>query len=493
NIIRRSGLRQMATQLAHEAISDYLAEPAKLPYAIVPFNPNQVPNRPVLFEPAYLLDVKRTYNFIWGEPIDDGLLQGDPDKRIGLVQVGNQWRAILKFAPVMDANNDGQVDVNDIRIYREVRYEESTPDDDGDGRVDEDPVDGIDNDNDTQTDEDPPRDFIFHFDPSQNQTVYISPTNRPKVLRVTYTLLNPVGPISEVKRELYLVSASMGQFILNAPASDVMEVVEEYPIAPASFDSSGVLTFLTSTPAPPNVRPDQLGCLRVDYLIDDPVNSGGHWIVETGTTSAAQGGSVFQTTLGELQSVQVVSLMPPTTLPVWGTPITAPSSDLQSGMLFFPNIPSGTRLRVAYRTQDNPNTPINESWFVQVIKPASDFQIAPDNNLNSPTPSGFPFERLRWFSAVNNNTLRFSPLLSGLNVTVRYRNAAGVLFEEVRPIGADGLVNLSQSPNRIEGVFGSSLLVRISGRSMWTQSPPRTKADYVELSTIVPPVQPSQP
>ncbi|MCX7969319.1 MAG: prepilin-type N-terminal cleavage/methylation domain-containing protein, partial [Armatimonadetes bacterium] len=66
NIIRRSGLRQMATQLAHEAISDYLAEPAKLPYAIVPFNPNQVPNRPVLLEPSHLLDVRRTYNFVWG-------------------------------------------------------------------------------------------------------------------------------------------------------------------------------------------------------------------------------------------------------------------------------------------------------------------------------------------------------------------------------------------------------------------------------------------
>jgi len=39
NIIRRSGLRQMATQLAHEAISDFLADPAKMPFAIVPFNP----------------------------------------------------------------------------------------------------------------------------------------------------------------------------------------------------------------------------------------------------------------------------------------------------------------------------------------------------------------------------------------------------------------------------------------------------------------------
>jgi len=31
DIIRRSGLRQQATQLAHEAISDFLADPAKMP------------------------------------------------------------------------------------------------------------------------------------------------------------------------------------------------------------------------------------------------------------------------------------------------------------------------------------------------------------------------------------------------------------------------------------------------------------------------------
>jgi type II secretory pathway pseudopilin PulG len=53
DIIRRSGLRQQATQLAHEAISDFLADPAKMPFAIVPFNPAdpQIANRPVCLSP----------------------------------------------------------------------------------------------------------------------------------------------------------------------------------------------------------------------------------------------------------------------------------------------------------------------------------------------------------------------------------------------------------------------------------------------------------
>ncbi len=466
NIIRRSGLRQLATQLAHEAISDYLGEPIKLPYAIVPFDPNQVPNRPVLLEPAYILDVRRTYNFVWGEPLDDGRPQGDPNKRVGLVQVGpNQWRAILKFTPVMDANGDNQVDANDIRVYREVRYQRvNTPPS---------PLDP---------------DFLFHFDPTQNQTVYIKPTNgtRPggfKVLRVTYTLSNPIGPVQQVTRELYRVPESANNFSLNAAASNVLGVVEEYPIAPTNFTSSGVLSFPNSMPAPSGVTADRLGYLRADYLIDDPVNGGGHWIVETGTTFAAQGGSVFQTTLGGLQNVQVVNLMPP---PEWGNSVNPDltNSNFQNGLIFFPNLPSGTRLRVAYRVEGD--------WFVQVIKPPEDFQLAPNNDLNAPTPQGFPFERLRWFSTTQSS-FQFSPLLAGLNVTVRYRNNMGVQFEEVRSISANGQVNLSQPPNRIDGVFGSSLLIRISGQSMWTQSPPRTKADFVELMTIVPPVQLSQP
>jgi len=139
NIIRRSGLRQMATQLAHEAISDFLADPAKMPFAIVPFNPAdpQIANRPVLLEPADLLTVRYTYNFVWGEILDDGLPPGDPNKRVGLVQVGNQWRAILRFAPASplpnwDTNGDGQPE---IRVYREVKYQPTTRDRNGDGFV----------------------------------------------------------------------------------------------------------------------------------------------------------------------------------------------------------------------------------------------------------------------------------------------------------------------------------------------------------------------
>ncbi|MFA0768474.1 MAG: hypothetical protein OXFUSZZB_001802, partial [Candidatus Fervidibacter sp.] len=87
DIIRRSGLRQQATQLAHEAISDFLADPAKMPFAIVPFDPSNLPpilrdsfGRPIepefdpqnppafLLEPAYLLYVRRASYFVWGEP-----------------------------------------------------------------------------------------------------------------------------------------------------------------------------------------------------------------------------------------------------------------------------------------------------------------------------------------------------------------------------------------------------------------------------------------
>lgn len=99
--------------------------------------------------------------------------------------------------------------------------------------------------------------------------------------------------------------------------------------------------------------------------------------------------------------------------------------------------------------------------------------------------SVFPFEQLRWFE-VNGNTLRFNRLLAGLNVQGRYRNAANELFTEVHPIAGDGSLSLAQVPAKIEEVRGASLLVRVSGGSMWRQSPPKTRADYVELATIIP-------
>jgi hypothetical protein len=153
--------------------------------------------------------------------------------------------------------------------------------------------------------------------------------------------------------------------------------------------------------------------------------------------------------------------------------------DAQSGLLAF-NLPVGTRLRVAYRAGDDLNTPVDESWFLQVIKPPDDFQFQPDPNASP--PPGFEFERLRWFTANG-----FNPLLAGLNVQVRYRSATNELFTEVVSISGDGSAKLSQVPAKIEEVRGASLLVRVSGGSMWRQSPPKTRADYVELATIVPP------
>jgi hypothetical protein len=181
----------------------------------------------------------------------------------------------------------------------------------------------------------------------------------------------------------------------------------------------------------------------------------------------------------------VLSLMPP---PQWGNPIDTSSGllniDAQSGLLAF-NLPVGTRLRVAYLAGDNPNTQdVDESWFLQVIKPPDDFQQF--TQADPQVLSTFPFERLRWFT-VSGNALQFDRLLAGLNVQVRYRNAANELFTEVHPIAGDGSLSLVQVPAKIEEVRGASLLVRVSGGSMWRQSPPKTRADYVELATIVPP------
>jgi hypothetical protein len=161
-------------------------------------------------------------------------------------------------------------------------------------------------------------------------------------------------------------------------------------------------------------------------------------------------------------------------------------------------------VRVAYRAGDDPSTPVDESWFLQVIKPPDDFQLltkdAFQRLMQEPQPrviDVFPFERLRWFW-FNGNKVQFilgwqgdnpipNPLLAGLNVQVRYRNSANELFTEVQPIAGDGSLRLNGTPARIEEVRGASLLVRVSGGSMWRQSPPKTRADYVELATIVPP------
>jgi hypothetical protein len=299
----------------------------------------------------------------------------------------------------------------------------------------------------------------------------------------------------------------------------VREVVEEYPIDPASF-VNGVLTFNNPMPGPSSgITPNQLGFLRVDYFVGDPTNpqsSDRWWIVETGTTFdpdptlKAQGvSSVFQTTFGGMTNFQTVYLMPNKDDdgdgrfdedppdgsnndgddkvdedPKWGDVLAPIRSDLQSGLFSF-ILPVGTRLRVAYLAGDNPNTQdVDESWFLQVIKPPDDFQLF--TQADQQVLSTFPFERLRWFT-VSGNALQFDRLLAGLNVQVRYRNAANELFTEVHPIAGDGSLSLLQVPAKIEEVRGASLLVRVSGGSMWRQSPPKTRADYVELATIVPP------
>ncbi|MGQ9461573.1 MAG: type IV pilus modification PilV family protein [Candidatus Fervidibacter sp.] len=500
NIIRRSGLRQLAIQLAHESITDYLANPEKLPFAIVPFNPTdpQINNRPVLLEPTDLLTVRRTFNFVWGEPLE-------------LVRGNNGWRAILRFAPIMDRNGDGQVNDIDVRIYREIRYRFSATDRNGNG----DPRDDL-------------QDFEFYFDPTQPNALYLAagivrPTGW-RVLRVTYL---PQGSLIPIVRELYLNNGTSPE-TLRLPSSAILEVVEEFPILPYDgndqdgdgnpldvhefrFVYPSVLEFNTSTPRPLgfNALDARLKGLFADYLIDDSLNGGGHWLIETGTTFDPDPAlrqklgvppnavvSVFQTTIGGIlvdNSVippvpiaQFFNLMPP---PNWGSvvspaPVGLGGSDPQGGLFLFPNLSSGTRLRIAYRVEGD--------WFLQVVKPPNDFQLFPAN-VDQQVLSNFPYEQLRWFTQ-NGNTFQFNVLLAGMSVQVKYRDGAGLVFSEVKSIGSNGIVNLSQIPNVVESVSGSSLLVRVSGQSMWRQAPPRTKADYVELVTIIPtPARVTQP
>jgi hypothetical protein len=529
NIIRRSGLRQMATQLAHEAISEFLADPAKMPFAIVPFDPAdpQIANRPVLLEPADLLTVRYTYNFVWGEPLDDGLPPGDPNKRVGLVGVDtnndgqpDQWRAILRFAPAAV-----------YRVYREVRYR--------------------------RVDNPPSSEFEFSFDASTNQIrlyMYVNRPNEVRIFRVTYpSSVNPLVPV--IVRELYLVPTAQGQFDLRAPAIGQPEVVEEYPIDPASFVfANGVLTFNNPMPGPSSgITPNQLGFLRVDYLVADP-QLGDHWIVETGTTFdpdpslrqklniPLQGQAtvgIFQTTFGGIPVdpntnrpiITAITLSPNRFgLPLFPAPVApnpSPNGNSlpQEGLLvlgFDPSntlpVPPNERVRVAYRAGDDPNTPVDESWFLQVIKPPDDFQLF--TQADQQVLSTFPFEQLRWFTAQlipdDPRTplvvdpyfrLQFSALLAGLNVQVRYqvryfnpnpRQTHDETYSEVKGIDSNGAVTIpiplppqgwtvDLNNTKIEEVRGASLLVRVSGGSMWRQSPPKTRADYVELATIVPP------
>jgi prepilin-type N-terminal cleavage/methylation domain-containing protein len=525
NIIRRSGLRQMATQLAHEAISDFLADPAKMPFAIVPFNPAdpQIANRPVLLEPADLLTVRYTYNFVWGEPLDDGLPLGDPNKRVGLVGVDinndgqpDQWRAILRFAPALplpnwDTNRDGQPE---IRVYREVKYQPTTRDRNGDGFVNGQDV----------------AEFEFFFDPQSSKVdVYLNVGSgiRPnglRVLRVSYELAQQVGPIAQIWREVYIVPEGRNQFQLNQPASRILQIVEEFPI-PFTYLGNGVLVFSESMPAPPGVGIDQLGPLRADYLIEDldgdgrfaedPIDgqdndgdgridedAGGHWIVETGTTFAPDpalrqklnlpaGVDIFQTTFGglALSHIQAVSLEPND----WGNQLTvSPISDLSSGLLILepqPNqpLPTNRRVRVAYLNQDD--------WFEQVIALPNDFQPVPPSNQNTNAVLQlFPYEQIRWFALdLNQGALRFSPLLAGQSLEIRWTAANGQKFDAVVSLDGSGSLSLPANIARLDAVQRASVLIRFSGHSLWQQAPPRRKGDFVELITIVPPSQPVMP
>jgi hypothetical protein len=452
-----------------------------------------------------------------------------------LVQVGNQWRAILRFAPttIYQAPLPLRNFPTPPRVYREVFYDK-LPDPDPTNRYDR-----------------PSADFHYIVNADPAETVIGLPTqgDYPRLIRVTYEVGGQV-----ISRRLFYEGdtsdANPGVIDGLPPNVVVREVVEEYPIDPASFVfANGVLTFNNPMPGPSSgITPNQLGFLRVDYFVADP-QLGDHWVVETGTTfdpdpTLKQQGvsSVFQTTFGGMTNFQTVYLMPNKDDdgdrhfdedlpdgsdndgdgkvdedPRWGDVLAPIRSDLQSGLFAF-ILPVGTRLRVAYRAGDDPNTPVDESWFLQVIKPPDDFQLF--TQADQQVLSTFPFEQLRWFTAQlipdDPRTplvvdpyfrLQFSALLAGLNVQVRYqvryfnpnpRQTHDETYSEVKGIDSNGAVTIpiplppqgwtvDLNNTKIEEVRGASLLVRVSGGSMWRQSPPKTRADYVELATIVPP------
>jgi hypothetical protein len=459
-----------------------------------------------------------------------------------LVQVGNQWRAILRFAPASplpnwDTNGDGQPE---IRVYREVKYQPTTRDRNGDGFVNGQDV----------------AEFEFFFDPQSSPIdVYLNVGSgiRPnglRVLRVSYELAQQVGPIAQIWREVYIVPEGRNQFQLNQPASRILQIVEEFPLVPdndpqqfpAANDLDNEFIAVGSSlhfasPTPPlkfitqvlgiPLTQDRLGPLRADYLIEDldgdgyiaedPIDgqdndgdgridedAGGHWIVETGTTFAPDPAlrqklnlpagvdiGIFQTTFGglALSHIQAVSLEPND----WGNQLTvSPISDLSSGLLVLepqPNqpLPTNRRVRVAYLNQDD--------WFEQVIALPNDFQPVPPSNQNTNAVLQlFPYEQIRWFAVdLNQGALRFSPLLAGQSLEIRWTAANGQKFDAV--VSLDGSGSLALPPNiaRLDAVQRASVLIRLSGHSLWQQAPPRRKGDFVELITIVPPSQPVMP
>ncbi|MCS7187756.1 MAG: hypothetical protein RMK89_12500, partial [Armatimonadota bacterium] len=106
----------------------------------------------------------------------------------------------------------------------------------------------------------------------------------------------------------------------------------------------------------------------------------------------------------------------------------------------------------------------------------------------------FPYERLRWFELnLNQGILRFSQVLAGQSVQIRWVDPNGVSYEIISSIGGDGSVRLPTSIARLSAVQNASVLIRVSGRTLWQQAPPRRKGDFIELTSIIPPSQVSMP
>ncbi|MCS7223959.1 MAG: prepilin-type N-terminal cleavage/methylation domain-containing protein [Armatimonadetes bacterium] len=518
-VIRTAGVRQIATQLAKNTVSDFVSNPQTAPFAILPYDPSPIPNQAVLEDPSLMVLARRHYRLVWGEPLE--LIFVTPVL----------WRALVRYmpaTPVAGPTNWRHLDGATFRLYREVTYRQ-VPDPDPNTPFADNP----------RADPGQPGDFTFVFNGPDDEIALPDPVNAalaaayPRVLRVTY--LPATGPASPVSGQLFVVDEGTRRIQLPVAAVRIERLWEEYPIFnPARGDSfvDGVLSLRRPSmgaPEPfavPGASPDQLGPVRMDYTIDDPFAGGGHWLVETGplvtrdddgdgrydedpVNGADDDGdglldedpAAFHTSFGGITNVRVARADP---RGPWAFPLTvALGSDLESGRLFIaeadedgdgngnedpingldddrdglidedPPLSAGTLVRVAYQT--------NADWFAQVIKPPDEFHLV----TASAIPQGFPYEALRLYER-NGAVLQFSRLLAGLSVQVIWLTSNGELVDQVLRIGTDGTVTLAGNPVAIDRVRGASVMVRVSGRPLWAAEPPRRRGDFVQLLFLLP-------
>ncbi len=513
-VIRTAGVRQIATQWARDAMRDYVTDPTTVPFAIIPFDPSLLPAQPALSDPSLMTLVRKHYNFVWGEPLK-------------LIQVSPlEWRGLVRFMParlVAGPRDWRHLIGPTFRVYREVAYRQVS-----------DPDPNTEFPDNPKADPGTSGDYTFVFNGPGDEIALPEPVGAalagayPRIIRVTY--IPDTNPVQPIRGQLFLVSEDTRRIRLPIKALRIERLWEEYPIfnqeRGAAFADGGIVLRRSRLVEPepydvPGARPDQTGPIKIDYLVDDPVAGGGHWLTERGPLvlrdDDGDGRSdedpvdgedndgdglldedppAFYTNFGGITNVRVARADPKG---IWGVPIPiALGSNLERGTLFLqetdddgdgrlnedpingadddgdglvdedPPLTAGTLVWVAYQTRDD--------WFVQVIKPPRDFQLQVDSSL----PDGFRFETLRFYT-ISNGAVQFSPLLVGLTVRILWRDQNGELRDDFFQIGGMGTANLPAPPVAIEKVEGLSAMVRTSGRPLWASEPPRRRGDFVQL------------